>query len=130
MRNQAATTQSPAHLDDIPTGCLIDGSHMHPDDFSVAIIDYAKQFGHDMTDRDLVHYLLRTQEMQDHLTPEMQGESSATLREVSEEAINWLNDNVADEPFVFYIDESSLFLEDSRLLEMDGHSGPVYPERD
>jgi hypothetical protein len=111
MPNKARNTQSPAHLDEIAVGCAIDGSHAHPDDFSMQVIQYAEMFGFKPDASLVVAMGLRSTGMgEDICTPEGLGRISESLMEGSDEAVTWLNEHVSSEPFVFYVHESDLFL--------------------
>jgi hypothetical protein len=110
MRNKNRSTRSPAHLDEIQEGCIIDGSHAHPDDFSVQIILYAQELGHEPSTETRAWMMVRLGGLDEHLTPEGCGLMSESLSEASDEAVTWLNQTVATEPHLFYVHESDLFL--------------------
>jgi hypothetical protein len=113
MPNKNRSPQTPHLADNIETGCLIDGSHQHVDDFSVAVLRYAEFLGYQIDDADLVHVLIREMpHLRDKLGADYNEEYGHWLSIVSDEAVDWLNRHVATEPFSFYIDESSLFLEE------------------
>lgn len=112
MRNKARNTHSPYYLDEIPEGCLIDGSHHHSDDFSVMVIRYAEALGREIDNTNLVAVMLRETGLGEEIcTPEGLGTVSEYLTEESDRAVDWLNEHVASEGFAFYVRESDLFLE-------------------
>ncbi len=125
MRNKNATTQSPAHLDEIQVGCIIDGSHQHPEDFSVAIVRYGETLGYEIDDKDLVHVLIRETGMIDRLPYGVAGEVAEHLSELSDEVVNWLNEHVCDDAHAFHVEESDLFLSPVTDLEAESEDdGP------
>lgn len=129
MRNHMASTQSNPSFDYIEVGCIIDGSHSHPDDFSVAIIRYAEKLGWKIGDQDLVHVLIR--ELGLKMSDEYFADYGHYLAIASDEAVGWLNDHVTDETHHFEVIESDLFLEktynpdedDNPLDNLPGHQG-------
>lgn len=127
MRNRSATTQTPAHLDRIEVGIILDGTHSHPDDFSVAVLRYAETLGWEIQPQDLVHVLIRELGMQDTLGQVYFENFGEFLGIASDEAVTWLNDNVTDEEHHFEIIESDLFLvktendDDDEPLGMTGY---------
>jgi hypothetical protein len=119
MRNQMASTQTPAHLDYLEEGCVIDGSHQHPDDFSVAVIRYAERLGYKIGDEDLVHILIRELGMQPKMGPDYDQDFGHYLSIASDEAVDWLNDKVCDDKHGYVIEESDLFLKHVDEIESD-----------
>lgn len=110
MLNQNRSVTSNPSLDEIETGIQLDGSHSHPDDFSVAVLDYAKALGYEISDEDLVHVLIRKVGMQDDLGESYVQNYGHYLSIASDEAVDWLNEKVAGNGFSFFIDDQSLFL--------------------
>lgn len=112
MRNKARNTRSPEYLDEIPEGCVIDGSHQHPDDFSVAVIRYAEKLGYEIDDADLVHVLIReVPGVRDQLGLEYNENFGHYLSIASDEAVDWLNEHITQDGYAYLIEESDLFLE-------------------
>ena len=100
------------------TGCIIDGSHAHPDDFSMQVIQYAQLFGYDPEQDVTVAILLRSTGLGEEIcSDEGQARMSEALMEGSDDAVNWLNENVVTGAFAFYVEESDLFLSPASELE-------------
>ena len=106
-------------------GCWIDGSHQHPDDFSIAVIRKALEYGAIWDVREHAHifdtaavYRARGEDFE-HPTIEV----SEALHELSDQAVEWMNEHlVYHHQIAFLIEESSLFLqviEDDDLPERD-----------
>ena len=88
-------------------GCWIDGGHQSGDYLSYRIVKLAYEHGYDVdmeqVDKDMADY--------DNLTYEEQGDISQALWEESGMAIDYLNDQINDKVYYFYIDDNSLYLE-------------------
>lgn len=90
-------------------GCVIDGSHWSSDDLSVAIIDEALECG--LIDADgsrLVAQFHADTDGTVHSTFDSYKDSDAAY-EASEYAVDYLNDHVAADGMVFFVDENSLY---------------------
>ena len=86
---------------EVPTkpGLYLDGNQDSADNLNKAIIQFAESCGMLVTDED--RKVLEDTDSEDW---------SQILFEVSEDAINWLNDHHTDDSSYWMIDESCLFL--------------------
>jgi hypothetical protein len=110
-------------------GCWIDGSHQHPDDFSIAVIRKALEYGAIWDVREHAHVFdtaaVYRGRGQDFIHPNI--DVPVALRELSDEAVEWMNDHlVYHHQLAFQIIESDLFLVNIEDLDDDGHR----PEQD
>lgn len=117
MWNKARTTQSNPSLDQIEVGCLIDGSHQHIDDFSVAVIRYAEALGYTVQDIDLVHVLIRTQGLQPMMSETYLQNFGHYLSIAADEAVDWMNEHIVTGDHLFHVRESDLFLSPADEIE-------------
>ena len=95
-----------SEVDGSDLGCVIDGSHWNPQDFEVAILKFATDYGYDGADMELImadYYNINDLEGHDY------EDFLQALWEESELAVNWMNDQVPMN-YYFYIDDGSLYL--------------------
>ena len=91
------------------TGCVIDGSHMNPFDFAVAIIDLAMDAGFEI-DREQYGADVEAYK-NDGLDEDMLYEVLDALDWTYEDALEYLNSKLP-EGLCYTVDEQSLFLEE------------------
>ncbi len=101
-------------------GCWIDGSHQHPDDFSIAVIQKALEYGAIFDVRSDAHVVENAARYrargEDFIHPNI--DVPIALCELSDAAVEWMNENlVYHHQIAFQIIESDLFL--SRMTEDD-----------
>jgi hypothetical protein len=124
-------TGKPRYAADVPPvgpqhqGCWIDGSHMSADDFARMTIDLALRFGAQWaeskppgvpTDKQAWEIVQRhMQDLGNAWAPHPT--LSEWLYETSEDAVEWLNDEVAPENYAWSIVEQDLFLSPTDIEE-------------
>jgi hypothetical protein len=87
-------------------GCIIDGSHWNPQDFEIAILRFAINYGYDDVDMEKVE---EDYDNMNDLCSHDYEDFIQALWEESELAVNWMNDQLP-ENYYFYIDDGSLYL--------------------
>lgn len=89
-------------------GCYIDGSHMSSLDFTVAVIDFAVSLGFEIDQQAYRDDLENLPVADDDERLDIFDALDWTMQE----AMDYLNDEIAPEGSHFWIHESSLFLEE------------------
>ena len=92
-------------------GCCIDGSHMSNTDFMIAVIEFAASKGFDLDTEQLEHDKFDL--VADDLDEDYKLDILDALDWTMQEAMDYLNDEVAPEGSHFWIHESSLYLEEA-----------------
>ena len=90
-------------------GCYIDGSHMSNLDFTIAVIDFAISLGFEIDEQVYRDDLENLPVADDDERLDILDALDWTMQE----AMDYLNDEVAPEGSHFWIYESSLFLEEA-----------------
>lgn len=90
-------------------GCYIDGSHMSNLDFTIAVIDFAVSLGFEIDHQAYRDDLENLPVADDDERLDILDALDWTMQE----AMDYLNDEVAPEGSHFWIYESSLFLEEA-----------------
>lgn len=90
-------------------GCYIDGSHMSNLDFTIAVIDFAVSLGFEIDHQAYRDDLENLPVADDDERLDILDALDWTMQE----AMDYLNDEVAPEDSHFWIHESSLFLEEA-----------------
>ena len=91
------------------TGCVIDGSHMNPFDFSVAVIDLAVDAGFELDEE------VYRKDVEDMRNGEVDDEWVMSVLDALdwtyEDALEYLNSGLSD-GLCYTVDDQSLFLEE------------------
>lgn len=90
-------------------GCYIDGSHMSNLDFTIAVIDFAVSLGFEIDHQAYRDDLENLPVADDDERLDILDALDWTMQE----AMDYLNDEVAPEGSHFWIHESSLYLEEA-----------------
>lgn len=97
-------------------GCWIDCSHFSAHELDYRIVYLAHNYGYDVD----IEQIQKDMEMYDDLSYDEVADVNEALWEEAALAIDWLNGQVDDPRFTFYVDDNSLY------LEFDDQSGTEY----